>query len=74
MWMSSLIIYPLDPRKATEFWAETALTAKVAFLNCIPVFIASNPSWSTRFTKAKVPIMGDDMKKSIWGQCSFTNV
>lgn len=53
---------PVGSTKATEFWAEVALLSKTAFLNCIPVFIASNPAWSSRFTKAKVPIMGDDMK------------
>lgn len=53
---------PVGSTKATEFWAETALLARVGFLNCIPVFIASNPTWAARFTEANVPIMGDDMK------------
>lgn len=53
---------PVGSQQATEFWAETALLAKVPFLNCIPVFIASNPAWSSRFAAAGIPVLGDDMK------------
>ncbi len=53
---------PVGSQKATEFWAEVALEARVGFVNCIPVFIASTPSWAGRFSKARVPIIGDDVK------------
>lgn len=53
---------PVGSQKATEFWADVALEAGVGFVNCIPVFIASTPAWAKRFSKAKVPIIGDDVK------------
>jgi myo-inositol-1-phosphate synthase len=53
---------PVGSQKATEFWAEVCLKAKVAMVNCIPVFLASNPVWNQRFKQAKVAIIGDDMK------------
>ena len=53
---------PVGSQKATEFWAEVALQAGVGFINCIPVFIASNKAWGRRFTKKKLPIIGDDVK------------
>ena len=53
---------PVGSQKATEFWAEVALEAGVRFINCIPVFIASTPSWAGRFSRAKLPIIGDDVK------------
>src|SRR5271154_4107897 len=53
---------PVGSQKATEFWAEVALEAGVGLVNCIPVFIASTKGWANRFSKAKVPIIGDDVK------------
>lgn len=53
---------PVGSQRATEFWAEVCLHAKVAMVNCIPVFIASDPAWSQRFKEAGIPIIGDDMK------------
>jgi myo-inositol-1-phosphate synthase len=53
---------PVGSTEATHFWAETALLAKIPFLNCIPVFIASDPAWSERFRAAGIPVLGDDMK------------
>lgn len=53
---------PVGSQDATEFYVNAALQANVAFLNCIPVFIASNPVWEKRFIDAKLPIIGDDMK------------
>jgi len=50
---------------ATEFYAECALEAGVAFVNCIPVFIASDPTWAQRFTERGVPIIGDDIKAQL---------
>ncbi|MDD5337148.1 MAG: inositol-3-phosphate synthase [Candidatus ainarchaeum sp.] len=56
---------PVGSQKATEFWAEIALKTKVAFINAIPVFIASGPKWEKRFALAGVPVIGDDMKGMI---------
>jgi myo-inositol-1-phosphate synthase len=56
---------PVGSQEATEFYAECALEAGVAFVNNIPVFIASDPAWAQRFTDAKVPIIGDDIKAQL---------
>jgi myo-inositol-1-phosphate synthase len=56
---------PVGSQIASEFYAECALEAGVAFVNNIPVFIASNPEWADRFTKAGVPIIGDDIKAQL---------
>ena len=56
---------PVGSQKATEFWAEMALLAKTAFVNCLPAFIASDKKWAEKFKKAKVPIIGDDIKGQI---------
>src|SRR5437868_4546537 len=56
---------PVGSQKATEFYAECALDAGVAFVNCIPVFIASDPAWAERFRERGVPIIGDDIKAQL---------
>ncbi len=56
---------PVGSQAATEFYAECALAAGVAFVNNIPVFIASDPAWAARFARARVPIVGDDIKAQI---------
>jgi len=56
---------PVGSQEATEFYAECALEAGVAFVNNIPVFIASNPAWAKRFEDAGVPIIGDDIKAQL---------
>ena len=56
---------PVGSQAATEFYAECALEAGVAFVNNIPVFIASDPVWADRFTQAGVPIIGDDIKAQL---------
>jgi myo-inositol-1-phosphate synthase len=56
---------PVGSQQATEFYAECALEAGVAFVNNIPVFIASDPTWAGRFSDAGVPIVGDDIKAQI---------
>jgi myo-inositol-1-phosphate synthase len=56
---------PVGSQAASEFYAECALEAGVAFVNNIPVFIASNPVWAERFAKAGVPIIGDDIKAQL---------
>ncbi len=53
---------PVGSQKATEFWAEIALKTNCAFINAIPVFIASDQKWEKRFAQAKLPLIGDDMK------------
>ena len=56
---------PVGSQEATEFYAECAIEAGVAFVNNIPVFIASNPEWAARFEAAGVPIIGDDIKAQL---------
>ncbi len=56
---------PVGSQAATEFYAGCALDAGVAFVNNIPVFIASDPAWAERFRQAGVPIVGDDIKAQI---------
>lgn len=56
---------PVGSQAATEFYAECALEAGVAFVNNIPVFIASEESWADRFRAAGVPIIGDDIKAQV---------
>jgi len=53
---------PVGSQKATEFWAKVALKTGCAFINCIPVFIASNKEWLKKFENAGLPIVGDDIK------------
>ncbi|MGE5564803.1 MAG: inositol-3-phosphate synthase [Parcubacteria group bacterium] len=56
---------PVGSQQATEYYAEQALEAGCAFVNCIPVFIASNPNWARRFADRKIPIVGDDIKSQV---------
>lgn len=56
---------PVGSEKAAKFYAECALKAKVGFINCMPVFIASNPIWAQRFKKDNIPIIGDDIKSQL---------
>jgi myo-inositol-1-phosphate synthase len=56
---------PVGSQLATEYYAQAALDAGVAFVNAIPVFIASDPVWAQRFTDAGVPIIGDDIKSQV---------
>jgi myo-inositol-1-phosphate synthase len=56
---------PVGSQKATEFYAQCALEAGVAFVNNMPVFIASQPEWGERFRAAGVPIIGDDIKAQL---------
>jgi myo-inositol-1-phosphate synthase len=53
---------PVGSQRATEYYAERALEAGCAFVNCIPVFIASNRDWAQRFQERGLPILGDDIK------------
>ena len=56
---------PVGSQQATEFYAECALEAGVAFVNNIPVFIASDAKWARRFEEAGVAIIGDDIKAQL---------
>ena len=56
---------PVGAEQATRFYAECALRAGLAFINMIPVFIASDPQWSARFEAAGLPIIGDDIKSQL---------
>ena len=56
---------PVGSQAATEFYAAQALEAGCAFVNCIPVFIASNKDWARRFEERGVPIVGDDIKSQV---------
>ena len=56
---------PVGSQRATEWYAERALEAGCAFVNCIPVFIASNPEWRRRFEERGLPIVGDDIKSQV---------
>ena len=53
---------PVGSEEATRFYMECALEAGVGVVNCMPVFIASDPAWEQRFRGAGVPIIGDDIK------------
>lgn len=56
---------PVGSQKATEFYAQAAIDAGCGFINCIPVFIASNPLWAKKFEKAGLPVIGDDIKAQV---------
>ena len=56
---------PVGSQEASEFYMECALEAGVAVVNCIPVFIASDPEWEARFRERGLPIVGDDIKAQI---------
>lgn len=56
---------PVGSQKLTEFWAQIAIDARCAFINCIPVFIASNEQWVEKFKQANLPIIGDDIKSQV---------
>jgi myo-inositol-1-phosphate synthase len=56
---------PVGSELATRFYAECALEAGVAFVNNIPVFIASDPVWAKRFEDKSIPIIGDDIKAQL---------
>lgn len=56
---------PVGSQQASEWYAEQALEAGCAFVNCIPVFLASDPDWRRRFEARGVPIIGDDIKSQV---------
>ena len=61
-----LVAYlPVGSEDADKFYAQCALDAGVAFVNALPVFIASDPEWAAKFTQAGLPIVGDDIKSQV---------
>ncbi|MFI9810950.1 inositol-3-phosphate synthase [Saccharothrix variisporea] len=56
---------PVGSEEADRFYAQAAIDAKVAFVNALPVFIASDPEWARKFEEAGVPIVGDDIKSQV---------
>src|SRR4051794_18454882 len=61
-----LVAYlPVGSEEADKFYAQCAIDAGVAFVNALPVFIASDPVWAKKFEDAGVPIVGDDIKSQV---------
>jgi myo-inositol-1-phosphate synthase len=61
-----LVCYlPVGSDDAAKFYAQAAIDAGVAFVNALPVFIASDPEWAAKFTAAGIPIVGDDIKSQL---------
>ncbi len=56
---------PVGSQQATEHYAEACLSAGVSLVNCIPVFIVSDPAWARRFADAGIPCVGDDIKAQV---------
>ncbi len=56
---------PVGSEKAVRFYVECALKAGLGFINCMPVFIASDPAWGRRFQEENIPIIGDDIKSQL---------
>ncbi|WP_110180826.1 inositol-3-phosphate synthase [Nocardioides solisilvae] len=56
---------PVGSEDADKFYAQCAIDAGVAFVNALPVFIASDPEWAAKFEEAGVPIVGDDIKSQV---------
>src|SRR5262249_6186699 len=56
---------PVGSQKASEFYAREAIEAGCAYVNCIPVFLASDPNWRKRFEERRLPIIGDDVKSQV---------
>ena len=56
---------PVGSEEADRYYAQCAIDAGVAFVNALPVFIASDPTWAAKFASAGVPIIGDDIKSQV---------
>ena len=56
---------PVGSDEADQYYAQCAIDAGVAFVNALPVFIASDPVWAAKFTEAGVPVIGDDIKSQV---------
>jgi myo-inositol-1-phosphate synthase len=61
-----LVCYmPVGSEQAVKHYAQACLDARVAMVNCVPVFLASDPGWAQKFWDAGVPIVGDDIKSQV---------
>ena len=61
-----LVCYlPVGSEQAVRHYAEACLDAGVALVNCVPVFIASDPKWAERFRRKNLPVVGDDIKSQV---------
>jgi myo-inositol-1-phosphate synthase len=61
-----LVCYmPVGSEQAVKHYAQACLNARVAMVNCVPVFLASDPGWAQKFWDAGVPIVGDDIKSQV---------
>lgn len=56
---------PVGSEEATRYWAQICLETKIAFINCIPVFIASDKKWAQKFSDNGVALIGDDIKSQV---------
>ena len=56
---------PVGSEQAVKFYAQAALDAGVAFVNAVPVFVASDPEWAEKFRQRGLPIVGDDIKSQV---------
>jgi myo-inositol-1-phosphate synthase len=60
-----LCYLPVGSEQAAKHYAQACLDARVAMINCVPVFLASDPEWAQRFRDAGLPIIGDDIKSQV---------
>jgi myo-inositol-1-phosphate synthase len=60
-----LCYLPVGSEEAVKHYARACLEARVAMVNCVPVFLASDPEWARRFREAGLPIIGDDIKSQV---------
>jgi myo-inositol-1-phosphate synthase len=60
-----LCYLPVGSEQAVKHYAQACLDARVAMINCVPVFLASDPHWAQKFRDAGVPIVGDDIKSQV---------
>lgn len=65
---------PVGSEEADKFYAQAAIDAGCAFINCLPVFIASDPEWAQKFMDAGLPIVGDDIKSQYGATISHRDI
>ncbi len=65
---------PVGSEEADRFYAQCAIDAGCAFVNCLPVFIASDPEWAAKFEEAGLPIVGDDIKSQFGATISHRDL
>lgn len=56
---------PVGSIKASQYYAQAAIQAGCAFVNCVPVFIASDKRWASKFEREGLPVLGDDIKSQV---------